>query len=273
MLFKYLDSTKSGLLFEGAVYLTPPKFLNDRTEFAFKVESFNRETALLEAARCEGIYASQFRAPAADENTRILRYAAFLESEEYHLSLAHCFQDEFSTQYGVVSLSEDPASVRMWQKYAEGFSGLVVGIKNCDSRFTSEGYSVWGTALNVAAIQVKYKTGVIRLKRTRSVKQMLDAICTKQCFYWRYEKEWRIVLPLAKGLQRQMPNGDFHYFLPVPPSAIDLLILGQGASQSLRRACAQFIHDNRDHVIRVQEAGLVSNGSKVEFRDLDLSYS
>ena len=273
MLFKYLDTTKSGLIFEGAIYLTPPKYLNDRTEFAFEVEPFNWETALIEATRCDGKYAAQLRDPVVDENTRILSYAAFVDSEDYHLSLAHHFQDEFSRQVGVVSLSEDPASVRMWQKYAEGFSGLVVGIKNCDSQFTFEGYGAWGTALNVAAIQVKYKIVAIRLKRTRSVKQMFDAICTKQWFSWRYEKEWRIVYPLDKGLQRQMENGDIHYFLPIPPSAIDLLVLGQWASQPLRHACAQFIHANRDHAIRVQEAVLISNGSRVEFRDLDLTYS
>jgi len=124
--------------------------------------------------------------------------------------LVECWKDVIARHYGIICTSQDCDDPVVWSHYADGHKGIAlkfsdgltkvpVSIRYSDKRPTID-VSEWGP---------------------KNHGQICDRVLTTKWQTWRYEKEWRIFVPLADCEIR-----DGLYFWPIPPDDLDGMILG-----------------------------------------------
>lgn len=129
----------------------------------------------------------------------------------------------FSTNVGILSLSEVADNELMWAHYADSHRGLVLCFNEQHSFFNqrrSENDEFY------FARKVNYVDGPPQPLSTIDGDALL---CTKGV-NWTYEKEWRMLVPLTDRTPSITVGGDIVHLFKFPPDALQGIILGANAT-------------------------------------------
>lgn len=160
-------------------------------------------------------------------------------------------------QFGIFSLTEDPANTLMWSHYAGHHSGIVVEF---DENLP------WFDQRKAPQDEFRHLVRVTYVQnpqpRTWRGLNGADLLYTKSA-EWSYERERRIIRPLKDGME--VSPGKFCF--DVPPDVIRSIIFGCRTTSALEREVRASIAANAtlSHV-RFQRAKLVGGG-KIELVD------
>jgi hypothetical protein len=163
--------------------------------------------------------------------------ASAFRREELPDAISGAIQDTLSEMLGIFSLSANRLHETMWGHYAENQQGAVIGFRTRHSHFK------------------KYPPHkVVYSKNTPTVDFCLEgnwetfrnfvAAFTAKRPEWRYEREWRQVIPL-EDCERQ---GSL-YLLPIAADLVDHVIFGLRATQQFRAdVIEELAHQRFRHV-------------------------
>jgi hypothetical protein len=137
--------------------------------------------------------------------------------------------DLLGTQLGILSLSEDPRHPVMWGNYADCSRGFVIGFDSHHPWFNqprSENDD-FCQLTKVTYIDGKSPKYLVELTAQDAVYSKLSA--------WSYEEEWRMIMPLVKGVDTGIVDtfGQPVILFPFPADCITEVIVGSRCTNDL----------------------------------------
>jgi hypothetical protein len=223
-LFKYVsDSPKvvHGIFQDHKIRFTQPAALNDPLEFNPAIR-FDSEDDNFKLFQCDGI-----KMPSVHE----WHYTNLIERR--------------INQFGMLSLTDNPYSFQMWCHYANGHRGFLIEFNIPDK--TKPTLQLLA-GVNLRAHKVKYvKDYVINIDQLAQGRDSIpfhrirDAIFLKKTKHWNYEREYRIVRPLAEcdtyraPVKRTSYRDKKVYLFPFSLSCIATVVFGVNTSQKVKR--------------------------------------
>jgi hypothetical protein len=265
-LFKYFSSSAVGDFVCCRVSLTPPKFFNDRFEFAVTREAPDRQE--LE----EMVDEFERQAYERDSQREAISFAAFKEartevreawitramSQEYRDAEPAQMREMLSQLWGVVCLTEVPDNVLMWSEYADSYQGFVAEFV-CDWEHTTYVPRCRATPFG-PALKVEYtaKPPLIRADFGNAANCL--SMKTEE---WSYEQEWRVIEFLAGADFVEQEKS--YRFLTFPALSLTRIICGDRMSEPDRTKLLEFVHNN-DESIQFQKIHLDSMNRIIELR-------
>lgn len=188
-----------------------------------------------------------------EEAAQMLRHGDYLNNKIGMQNHHEVIIEHIRKSVGVLSLSSTAESLPMWAHYAENAKGFVVEFRNLQNLFKGDDTG----SLNELK-EVQY---------VENLRGMTFDPCTQNRLFfskhedWRYENEWRVILPLSKCSQHE--NGP--YIHKIDNQYIASVICGWRCEEEninlVRRAIA---NHNSQAFLR---SSVVVNG-QVEVREL-----
>jgi hypothetical protein len=134
------------------------------------------------------------------------------------------FYADLNGNFGVFSLSERKDSLLMWAHYAKDHEGFVIGFSGEHEFFNRK--SIAESVRIRQAMKVKYQED-----RPASVlfKSTPDLFFLAKSVHWKYEDEWRVLLPLSEATERHESESTpypIHLF-DIPTGAFVEVICGE----------------------------------------------
>jgi hypothetical protein len=216
-----------------------------RKRFESKLNNVNYMTAkFLDKARRQGVPLSrqqvrrilmsrEGKAHIANAGQSALEYLDSLVNSLPQVFSEHEeeFIESFIRETGILSLTEDPISAKMWEKYAGQGRGFLVEF-NAKHNFFS--YADSNGKLRNVLRKVLYRDD--RLEDFwRNPNYLFLVKGTK----WEYEGEWRMIKSLADCRRLERPGRDPIYFMEMPTGIIRSITFGPLFSE---RAAAELSH-------------------------------
>jgi Protein of unknown function (DUF2971) len=135
------------------------------------------------------------------------------------------------TQIGILSLSEDPRNPVMWGHYSDCSRGFVVGFDETHPWFSQKRTE---------------NDEFCHLRKVTYVKdncpKYFSELTGQDIGYskldgWSYEKEWRILFPLERGINTKLVDsfGQPIIVFPFPPECLTEVIVGSRAAEELHQ--------------------------------------
>jgi hypothetical protein len=157
---------------------------------------------------------------------KILAAAMEFANEKFPLDpdIIKTLQDQMwerFSQFGILSLTENPTSRDMWDKYAGGNTGICIQF----SRENEPSQRNICIARPVTYLPERPKISPFATPRRQS--EWLDLACKSKTVSWRFEQEWRIVDPLPIN-QDEVPRTRQQ---ALPEGVITGVILGPNISE------------------------------------------
>ncbi len=219
-LFKYFppDGYKLSKLAERQVLLTPPKYFNDPWDFrAERVPTteaeimalFNKFEKEREAAEADGV---GIWLPTT--------YVQREQKQDFQAAQGSYMQAELSDIFGVVSLTHDPLSRRMWAHYADAHRGFVVEFAH-GKELKRDPFEVVVSPFGLA-FKVDYQPALPKLERT--FENSAKVYCSKHSS-WQHEHEWRVIRMLNEAATERV-NGKAFYLLKFRSEYLLRIIFG-----------------------------------------------
>lgn len=156
---------------------------------------------------------------------------------------------------GVFCLAESPTNLLMWALYAQRHEGFLLEFES-EHPFFHQRHGKNGEFGTVMRMEYGPRPRTVMVEST-----MGELFFTKSA-EWRYESEWRMVLPLDLATETKSTNDDkppVHLFA-FPPDSLTAVVLGCRMSQEDRAAVVEALRNNEvlRHVRRrraVQDPG------------------
>jgi Protein of unknown function (DUF2971) len=265
-LFKYFSPAALEDFVNCRVSLTPPKFFNDRFEFAVSREPPDRQ-------ELEAMVEKFERQEYERESQPKISFTAFKQarkdlrdswitramSKEYREAEPAKMRDLLSQLWGVVCLTEVPDNVLMWTNYADSYRGFVAEFL-CDWEHTTYVPRFRGTPLG-PALKVEYaeKPPVIRADFGNAA----NCLSTKTVD-WSYEQEWRVIEFLIGADFVEQKRG--YRFLSFPASSIKRIVCGDRMHATDCTKLLEFVR-NGGGSIQLQKTHLNSTNRTIELRN------
>src|SRR5438270_753119 len=196
-LFKYFPPSALEDFIGCRVSLTPPKFFNDRFEFAVPRERPDRKEL---EAMVEKFEKQEYeRIPQLHGQTSFTafrqaraeireQWITRVMSEEYRKAEPEKMRELLSQLWGVVCLTEVPDNVLMWTRYADSYQGFLAEFI-CDWEHTTYEPRFRGTPFG-PALKVRYATQPPVFGRDFDNAAICLSMKTND---WSYEREWRVI--------------------------------------------------------------------------------
>ena len=197
--------------------LTPPKFLNDESEFKLR-----RVPPSEEEVR------EMFRSFGGGKN--IDGYKDKVMSPSFYEREPNYMQENLSNCFGVLSLSAKPLDHMMWKRYTN-HSGVVVGYPAIDQTTESDltaRFSEWGPLW-----RVDYDDCPKRNMLARDFRDVARNV-TRKGTCWKYEAEWRFIGKL-KNATKHPEGSNIFYTVPAYRNKIQRVIFGREAGSEFKR--------------------------------------
>lgn len=257
-LYKYFAPERSSFFEDWLIRFTQPGALNDPFEMRPHIAGFGTQAEELALAsdrwenHAKGKYdklvkqrghlmsykdfrakIERFRSPMIQE--------AIAKSSEQNPKMARKFDEILNSGMGILSLSETPDSLLMWPHYGDSHRGFVIEFDTLSPFFKQERppECVEVSEENANIFAKEYG----RLRKISYVNDRPSEVVTKMCFSvlltkgmpWKYEDEWRMLMPLEYAEEKRIPDR-FGYpvcLFRVPQNAVTKVILGCAANAEL----------------------------------------
>lgn len=257
-LYKYLSPSRTGSLRDLLIRFTQASSLNDTLELRPPVEGVADRKRLEGIAR-DGL-ASTMWSQTSPENRRILEQRCpglvdlvgeiFLQTytqktadqiEARHEQNPHAVFDVTDQNFGILSLTENPADIRMWGHYGDGGRGFLIEFDPNHAWFHGkkeerDSFRHIRRVNYVSECPVKHLLDVTEL----------DFLYTKWDV-WQDEREWRIIRcfnDAAIKAEKADPYGNEVLLFAIPPDAIRSVIVGFSASKELESGVRETLANN-----------------------------
>ncbi|WP_444914525.1 DUF2971 domain-containing protein [Microbulbifer sp. TRSA007] len=235
--YKYISDWRAlPYLLKGSIKFTPISELNDPSELTSNIIREDVMASLdrlrergysdedLHCLQQQGVLLSKLSpgsqavpTPKTKEQATQLIRSSFYERVDLLETLLENTTNEISSKVGIFCVSKRFDSLPMWAHYANNANGLVVEFKNLDSIFTGD-----DTGILNQLVDVKYERefyGVTFDPRSH------EALFFYKFSDWSYEKEVRVVLPLASCSSSKFENHTI-YTMNIPVTCISRVFLG-----------------------------------------------
>jgi hypothetical protein len=183
------------------------------------------------------------RAPSTPQLATALIRSSFYDRLPVLEQLLNGIAHEMSTRVGLFCLSQRYDSLPMWAHYAANAAGLAVEFQHLERAFPGD-----ETGLLREPRSVRYereRSGVTFDPRSH------ETLFLSKFPDWSYEREVRIVLPLAH-CRREMVNGRPLHLYDVPSHCVARLILGWNMAPSKANGVRKLVRRISPHVEVVQ---------------------
>jgi hypothetical protein len=256
-LYKYMHPDRQGIMDDWLVRFTQPKALNDPFEMRPHVAGYGTpdEVRAIATRRWEEHIQErydrlvrdrgpvttfdQFRARAESERTAMIE-AAMARAPQHNPEMARKIDELMNTSIGVLSLCEHPDSLLMWPHYGDSHRGFLIEFDTTSPFFNQTDPPAHVKVTDEAAAAFAEEHG--RLRRIAYQAARPSVVVTRITFdiiltkgeEWRYEGEWRMLMPLEYANETRPTHQGFpvHLFA-VPPSAVTKVMLGANADDAL----------------------------------------
>jgi len=152
---------------------------------------------------------------------------------------------------GILCLTGKPDNLLMWAHYADSHTGLVIEF-DVEHEFFKQVFedplSPVGLDEDLSKDYGYLKPMVYNDRRpeiTISTVKSFDSFLVKSND-WKYEEEWRMLMPTAKANKVLKDDGVDVFLYEVPKVAITKVILGCRASENLLESVKQLKQENKD---------------------------
>lgn len=257
-LYKYFAPQRSSIFDDWLIRFTQPVALNDpfemrphiagygtpEEEFAAAADRWEEHVELKydELVNQYGrrISYAEFRARIEKDREPMIRRAV-AESQKNNAEMASRIDEMLNASVGVLSLCAHPDSLLMWPHYGDSYRGFVVEFDTSSPFFKQEQPPEHAVASEEGAAQFAEEYGRLRVVRYRDerpsvvvTKLTFDLLLTKGR-PWKYEDEWRMLMPLMYAEKIIEPDKLGHpvHLFKIPPSAVTKIILGHAADEKL----------------------------------------
>jgi len=225
LLYKYLteDKARKWLMRHDAILLTPPKFLNDESEFKLRrVPASEEEEREMFLSFGGGNNFEGYK-------ERVMS-SSFLDGEPNYM------QENLSNRFGIVSLSAKPLGHMLWERYTN-HSGVVVGYpannQTTQSNLTARFFE-WGPLF-----RVDYDDSPERNVLAKDFSDVARNVTLKGT-RWEYEAEWRFIGEL-KNATKHPEGSNIFYTVPAHRDKIQRVIFGRDTGSEFKRDFCQWL--------------------------------
>lgn len=140
----------------------------------------------------------------------------------------HQFEEKLRyhySQFGVLSLDADPLIPRMWERYADDYTGICIQF---DRLCLAARKNIFGAK---PVTYSKERPRMPTIASHEAINEAIEKACRTKLEEWSYEHEWRIVDPLPL-FQEKFPRGQKQHF---PSGVLTGVILGPRISEEHAR--------------------------------------
>jgi len=254
-LFKYLAEERVSFLRDGLIRFSQPQVFNDPFELKPIFTSFGSEKHFEVRIRedFDEIVRDEYEAQSAEFKAAISfsAFRSFAEQKRPLLvkgvtklanqlapAVQAAFHKGFEKHVGVLSLTEEPASLLMWAHYANSHQGFVVEFDS-EHGFFDQRKSESDELRHLQRVQYSASRPSLTLSQISAFGDLLQ-----KSEQWAYEREWRMLVALkhADSVVSSTPC-DVCLF-KVPFSAIKGVQIGARASEATSRHIAEALNGN-----------------------------
>lgn len=145
-----------------------------------------------------------------------------------------------NSNVGILSLTEMRNEVRMWEHYADNCRGLVLAFDEKNPFFNrrrmpnDEFYFL-------RKVLYSDEPATSSLLETDG-----DAVFITKGKNWEYEREWRMLAPLASATRRLSVGGDTVFLFAFPSNALESVILGARAELGLETTIRELFREDKE---------------------------
>ncbi|WP_394027177.1 DUF2971 domain-containing protein [Desulfovibrio falkowii] len=159
-----------------------------------------------------------------------------------------------SQNIGILCLTEDYTSDKMWGLYTNAHAGFVLGLDTENKLFQAlkNADNLFGPLKKVSykpEDDLAYITDYVTDEIQKSYEFLNDTIFTKND-QWEYEKEWRIVINAPKHL-KFIPKG---ILISVPPAIVKSVYLGTRVVSGLQEEATAFCKEHDIPLFRMKSS-------------------
>jgi hypothetical protein len=261
--YKFLVKEEAVLnLARGVTKFTPIGELNDPTEMT-PIMSKDAVRESLQRIRRDGYSEEQFKwlqrqaevlsiltprmrdaAPKTVEEANALIQVSFFDNFAIMESLLHETVEIIRQKVGVLCLSARFDSLPMWSHYADQASGFVVVFRDLDEAFSGNATGSFNTPK-----EVQYVDEFIGMTFDPSTQ---DRLFFSKLRDWWYEREWRVVCPLADCKCEAVRN---LYLRTINPKHVEAIIFGWRVSSKVKERVVTQL-EREQHRIKLIDARL-----------------
>jgi hypothetical protein len=167
------------------------------------------------------------------------------------------------TRIGILSLSSVPDSILMWAHYASRHRGIAIGMDETHPYFDRRR----------SPRDDFYYLRPVEYREPNPNASMRDLngqeLLVRKAPDWSYEKEWRVLAPVADAAHTLEHSDGPIYLFPLPPECVTEVILGAQSHDILRDAlCAIVDTDSRYRHVRIKKAVLDGGCGGLYIEDL-----
>ena len=279
-LYKYLSEERITIFEDGLIRFTQPRAFNDPFEFRPHLEKVADDEYIEKTLEemFEGLVKERYASLSPEERSRISEYefcGYWITNKHVVLGEIRSHVKEFrpiaeNSMYegieeniGVLSLTECPENLLMWAHYSNSHQGFVVEFDDASPYF-SRRLSDNDELRHLR--KVCYE--VDRPKITLTNLEGFDVFLVKGDS-WKYEKEWRMLLPLNEADLIVDSNPYNIHLFKMPYESIKSVYIGCRATDRTKKELLSSIvnNENLKH-IKVFQTSVSSNEFNLEFEQV-----
>ena len=201
--------------------------------------------------------------------SRLQKLMTSAKSKEFAEGLSKYSQERYSSENGVVSLTEDPLSRLMWAHYAESHAGFVAEFAAQD-QFEYEGLTACGCHLGPIhyAVKVKYPS-TFKFEPWTS-ENIVNACCSKHPA-WKDEQEWRTFWPLEGSMLCDIDcqgRPERRYCLRLEPTDITRVIFGMRMNENVEKRLRDMLNQAEFKHVQKQTTAIDSETGELNLKPL-----
>jgi Protein of unknown function (DUF2971) len=239
MLYKYTSCTRAHeILTTRRIRLSQPSDFNDPFELhpEFQLMSAEDIAALPQALDERGVPIPNMRqltpdalnmmmAAALPHLQRVLPLHSQHPGASFSIDNNAIGRNYYDENFGILSLAESPDDLLMWAHYGNNHKGVVIGFDETNRFF--QGAEIVAGLSRLNKVEYNQKRPVLSTSTRDNPKVFL-----RKSVEWSYEKEWRLIRPLAESTETKVrPNLLPVHLFEVPIEAIRLVITGSQMNQ------------------------------------------
>jgi hypothetical protein len=251
ILYKYLPPERTDILANRLIAFTPPWLFNDpfEAEPLFPSDS-PAAIRLFEEAQ-------PTRASLSEQEESALQRR--IDKLQWEHGLARLTWEQATRSVGVLSLSETCDCPLMWAHYTKQHTGFVVGFDTT--------HPAWVELCRLHGRPGEPRKVIYSAERPNPA--AMGEVTPDQIWYtksidWAYEREWRVTRWIARATKTvKNESGDDIPLYEFPPGALQTVILGQRANESLEFIVQDLICRPPYRNTAVQRAQLDSKAFKL----------
>jgi Protein of unknown function (DUF2971) len=254
-IYKYVIADRIDILENSRIRFTQPSALNDPFEMQPFIIAFAEESKLIEEyEQILGSEIEQYRSQSLDdkrestnwqEQRNELLQFGIEKLHHYEKSKMPMLRKAFTSMIqrivSILSLTKDPYNLIMWAHYAQNHQGFVIEFDESHGFFNQKRHpkDEFGFLREVTYSNERPK--VILNNMTP-----VDLFLVKSK-HWKYEKEWRMMLPIM-NFNKQVEISDTRIVLaPLPPDCVKGVILGCRISLEKREKLLRLLSSRHEY--------------------------